>query len=69
MSEKNNASASTRRYRMTKEQEAELEETLLKYEPYSDEELDKLELDGYYDDDRMEATMAKLFLENKEIID
>lgn len=63
------ASDTLRKYRMTKEQAAEFEETLSKYEPYSDEELDELELDGYYDDDRMKATMAKIFLANKEIID
>lgn len=67
--ERNMALNTLRRYRMTKEQEAEFEETLSKYEPYSDEELDNLELDGYYDDDRMKATMAKIFLANKEIID
>ena len=38
------------------------------YEPYSKEEFDAIELDGEYDFNRMEATKAKIFLENKEII-
>ena len=54
---------------MTKEQEAKLKETLSKYEPYSDEEFDKIGLDGEYDYYRMEATKARIFLANKEIID
>ena len=57
------------KYRMTKEQEAELEEILSKYVPYSDEELAKIQLDGYYDIDRMKASKARIFLANKEIID
>ena len=69
MSEKNSVPASIKRYRMTKEQEAELEETLSKYVPYTDEELAKIQLDGYYDIDRMEAAKARIFLANKEIID
>lgn len=39
------------------------------YEPYSKEEFEAIELDGYYDEQRMEATKARIFLENKEIID
>lgn len=69
MSEKNSVPASIKRYLMTKEQEAELEETLSKYVPYTDEELAKIQLDGYYDIDRMEAAKARIFLANKEIID
>lgn len=69
MSEKNSVPASIKRYRMTKEQEAELEETLSKYVPYTDEELAKIQLDGYYDIDRMEAAKARIFHANKEIID
>lgn len=60
---------STRKYRMTKEQEAELEEILSKYVPYSDEELANIQLDGEYDYYRMEAAKARIFLANKEIID
>lgn len=58
-----------RKYRMTKEQTAYFEKMLSQYEPYSDEEFEELELDGNYDRNRMEATKAKLFLQNKEIAD
>jgi hypothetical protein len=60
---------SKRKYRMTKEQAAYFEKVLSEYEPYSNEELEEFELDGDYDHNRMEATKAKLFLENKEITD
>lgn len=56
----------TRRYRMTKAQKAEYEELLNKYEPYPVEEI---ELDGKQDENRIKATLAKVFLENAEIID
>ena len=51
---------------MTKAQKAEYEELLSKYEPYPVEEI---ELDGKQDENRIRATLAKVFLENAEIID
>ncbi len=62
-------SDTSRKCRMTRAQEAELEKILEMYEPYSEEELNTFEFDGEYDFNRMEATKAKIFLENKEIID
>lgn len=62
-------SDTSRKCRMTRAQEAELEKILEMYEPYSKEEFDAIELDGEYDFNRMEATKAKIFLEIKEIID
>ena len=56
----------TKVYRMTKEQKAECEKILEKYEPYP---IDDIEFDGNHDRDRMSATMAKFFLEHCEIID
>ncbi|MDD6174527.1 MAG: hypothetical protein PUC59_02020 [Firmicutes bacterium] len=52
--------------RLTKEDRARLEEDLKKAEPYTEEEADALELDGPYDFDRMNATLAKKFLEDDD---
>lgn len=62
-------SDTSRKCKMTRTQEAELKKILEMYEPYSKEEFEAIELDGYYDEQRMEATKARIFLENKEIID
>lgn len=56
-------------YKMTKEQVAYFEKVLSEYEPYSDEEINAIELDGEYDHNRMEATKAKLFLEDFILVD
>ncbi len=52
--------------RLTKEDRARLEEDLTKAEPYTEEEADALEFDGPYDFDRMNATLAKKFLDDDD---
>ena len=56
----------TRKYRITLEQKAELEETAQKARPYTD---DDQPLEWDFDAKRMSATMAKDILDNAEIID
>ena len=52
--------------RLSKENRAYWEEVLSQAEPYSKEEADKLEFDGPYSFDRMNATLAKKFLEDDD---
>lgn len=58
----------TQKRKMTDEMRKHFEKQLAKAEPYTEEEMDNWMFDGEYDHNRLDATLAKKFLEEDDAL-